>query len=53
MTDPIIIPRGSALHERLKVILSTWEAALIAEPSLEEPEDNELLELIGTEEPAE
>ncbi len=39
--------------QRLQVILAVWAEMLACESSLEEPEDSELLELIGAEETCE
>lgn len=51
MTIPINLT--PAQHQRLQVILSVWAEMLACEPSLEEPEDEQLLEIIGVEEEAE
>ena len=42
-----------AQRQRLQVIISTWMEMLACDPTLQEPEDEELLRIIGTEERAE
>lgn len=38
-----------AQRRRLQLIVAMWKEMLTCEPSLEEPEDEELLAIIGTE----